>query len=75
MHERVRFKDYQKAAFFKSFLKFSLETLAERAALHAYVENQAIIEPILLNHVSKGINKQINRAIKTVCELPFYLPM
>ena len=33
--------------------KDSLETRAERAVLHAYVENQAIPEPILLYRASK----------------------
>ena len=33
--------------------KDSLETQAERAVLHAYVENQAILEPILLYRASK----------------------
>ena len=33
--------------------KDSLETQAERAALRAYVENQAILEPILLYRASK----------------------
>ena len=33
--------------------KVSLETRAERAALTPYVENQAILEPILLYRASK----------------------
>ena len=34
-------------------LKDSLEKRVERAVLHAYIENQAIIEPILLYRASK----------------------
>ena len=33
--------------------KDSLEARAERAVLHAYVKNQAILEPILLYRASK----------------------
>ena len=32
---------------------YSLETRAEPAVLHTYVENQAILEPILLYRASK----------------------
>ena len=54
--------------------KESLETRAEQAVLHACVENQAILEPILLYGASKY--KQTKRpGYKTICELPFYLPM
>ena len=35
--------------------KGSLETLAELAVLHTYVENQATLEPITLHRASKCI--------------------
>ena len=53
----------------------------KQVVLQAYVENQAILEPILFYLASKykqanqNINKQKGWAIKTVCELPFYVPM
>ena len=51
-----------------------LETRAKRTVLYAYVENQAILEPILLYRAA-NINKQKGWAMKTVCEFSFYLPM
>ena len=54
--------------------KDTLETRADRAILRPYVENQAILEPILL-YMHQNINKRNCRAIKTVCELLFYLAM
>ena len=49
------FKDTIKACFYHSHKKRndSLETRAELAVLCTYVENQAIIEPILLYRASK----------------------
>ena len=54
--------------------KDSLETRAERAVQRAYVQNRDIIESILLYGASK-YKQTFSRAIKTVCELPFYLAM
>ena len=51
--------------------KDSLGTRTERAVLLAYVENHAILKPILLCRASKH-NKRKGRAIKTVSELPFF---
>ena len=53
--------------------KDSLEAWAKQAVLCAYVENQAMPEPILLYRASKYKQRK-GRAIKTVCELPSYLP-
>ena len=52
--------------------KDRLETQAEGAVLCAYIENHAILEPILLYRASK-YNKQKCRAIKTVTEVLFFL--
>ena len=46
--------------------KDSIETRAKWAVLRPYVENQAILKPILLHRASK---------YKTVFELPFCLLM
>ena len=51
-----------------------LETQAKRTVLRPHVENQDILEPILLYPASKYKQTKC-RAIKTVCELPFYLSM
>ena len=48
----------------------SLETRAELAVLRPYVENQAILEPILLYRTSK-CNKLKSRAARTVYGLIF----
>ena len=45
--------------------KDSLETQAELAVLRSYVENQAILEPILLNRASK-CKQTKGRAARTV---------
>ena len=58
----------------------SLEKPAEPAVLHAYVENQAMLEPILLYRVSKY--KQIKKreelklfkdSLVTLCDYYFFL--
>ena len=51
--------------------KDSLETRAELAVLRIYVENQAILEPILLYQASNA-NKTKRRAARTVYELIFF---
>ena len=51
-----------------------METWAERAVLCTYVENQAILEPILLCR-HQNVNKAKSRAARTVYGLiflPFY---
>ena len=51
-----------------------METRAELAVLHSYVENQAILEPILL-YRDQNVNKTKSRAARTVngpIFLPFY---
>ena len=54
--------------------KDSLETRAELAVLRTYVENHAILEPILLYRAS-NVNKLNSRAVRTAYGptfLPFY---
>ena len=53
---------------------YSLETRAEPAVLRTYVENQAILEPILLYRVSKckQSKEQAARTVYGLIFLPFY---
>ena len=62
--------------------KDSPEKWAKRSVLATYVENMATyIEIVVVENqatffnVDQNINKWKGRAIRTVCELPFYLPM
>ena len=62
--------------------KDSPEKWAKRSVLATYVENMATyIEIVAVENqatffnVDQNINKWKGRAIRTVCELPFYLPM
>ena len=51
-----------------------MEIRAELAVLRSYVENQAMLEPILLN-VHQNVNKPKSRAARTIYGLifsPFY---